>query len=88
MARRLQHRSAQVQRLEQQVRAPNLNLDRLAAKIRPLEDQLSLAFFEKEKIDPITTPADSIFHDLLPNHGRLATSRPYSWDTLISARRV
>jgi hypothetical protein len=88
MARKLQHKSAQIRLLEQQARAHKINLDRAMGKIQSLVDQLSQACSEREEIDPITTPADSIFHDILQNRARSMAGRRYSRATMLWARQI
>jgi hypothetical protein len=88
MARQLQRKTAEIQRLRQQAQAHKMTLEHAKEKIRSLTDQLSQALHAKAEVDPITTPADCIFHDLVNNQAREPNGRRYSRETMIWARQV
>jgi hypothetical protein len=87
-ARELNRKSLEIKRLQQQARAHQMNLESAMKTICVLTDQLSDSFRAKTEIDPITSPADCIFHDRLQNRQREISGRRYSRETMMWARQV
>jgi hypothetical protein len=87
-ARELHRKSLEIKRLKQQARAHQMNLESAMKTICTLTDQLSDSYRAKAEIDPITSPADCIFHDLLQTRQREISGRCYSRKTMMWARHV
>jgi hypothetical protein len=81
MGRELHRKSAQIQHLQLQVRAHEINIERAKQKIVFLTDQLSEAVRNEADID-------STFHDLLQNREREPHRRGCSRDTMMWARQL
>jgi hypothetical protein len=73
----LHRKSAQIQHLQLQVRAEEINLERAKQKIVFLKDRRSEAWRNKAGIDPIATPVDSRFHNPLQDCEREPHGRRY-----------
>ena len=80
-ARRQQAQEDRIQRLEQQVRGYELQLSRATRKIGILTAQLAPEMQDDLASDPLHSPCDRIFLDIVQNREREVHGRRYSLET-------
>jgi hypothetical protein len=88
LARQLRHKSDEIHRLRQQIRVHQMNLHLPNQKDASLVEQLGQALPRASEIDPIPSPANQNFPDLLFDHARNSRMKQYSREKLSWAQQV